>query len=153
MAFEIESSAFGEGDNIPIRYTCDGSDRSPPLFWKDAPAGTKTFVLICDDPDAPVGTWDHWIIFNLPLDTQELPEALFDRERLPNGALQGLNSWGTTGYRGPCPPKGSTHRYYFKLYALSTSLDLTSKATKADVEKAMQGHILAQTQLMGHYGR
>lgn len=153
MAFEIESSAFGQGGSIPVHYTCDGSDRSPPLVWKDEPKGTKSYVLLCDDPDAPVGNWDHWVLFNLPVDTRELHEGLVSHETLPNGAIQGLNSWGRVGYNGPCPPKGSNHRYFFKLYALDTMLTLSSKATKADVEAAMQGHILAHSQLMAHYGR
>lgn len=153
MALEIESTAFGEGDTISLRYTCDGPDRSPPLRWQGAPKATKSYVLICDDPDAPVGTWDHWVLFNLPADTQELPEGLITSERLPNGAIQGRNSWGRVGYNGPCPPKGMAHRYFFKLYALDTMLDLSSQATKADVEKAMKGHILAETKLMGKYAR
>lgn len=153
MALQLESPAFGEGDPVPVRYTCDGADLSPPLLWDGAPSNTKSYVLICDDPDAPVGNWDHWVIFNLPIDTRELPEGLFNREKLPNGAIQGQNSWGNIGYNGPCPPKGSSHRYFFKLYALDTMLSLTSKATKADVEAAMQGHILAQSQLMARYAR
>lgn len=153
MALEIESAAFGEGDTIPIRYTCDGSDLSPPLIWSGAPNTAKSYVLTCDDPDAPGGNWDHWVLFNLPIDTTELHEGLFNRETLPNGAIQGLNSWGQTGYRGPCPPKGAIHRYFFKLYALDTTLSLTSKATKADVQAAMHGHILAESHLMGRYER
>lgn len=151
MALHLESSAFGEGDIMPVRYTCEGSDRSPPLMWSDVPKGTKSFALLADDPDAPAGTWDHWVLFNLPVDTTQLHEGLFNRETLPNGAIQGLNSFGKIGYNGPCPPKGSTHRYFFKLYALDEMLSLTSKATKADVEQAMKGHILGQTQLMVHY--
>ncbi len=153
MALELESPAFGEGDTIPVRYTCDGADRSPPLLWSNVPSGAKTLVLICDDPDAPAGTWDHWVLFNLPVDTKELPEGLFNREKLPNGAIQGLNSWGKVGYNGPCPPVGTSHRYFFKLYALSTTLDLTSTATKKNVETAMKGHILAEAQLTGRFSR
>lgn len=153
MAFQIESTAFGEGDTISLRYTCDGPDRSPPLSWSGAPSTTKSYVLICDDPDAPVGTWDHWVLFNLPPDTHELPEGLITSGRLPNGAIQGQNSWGKTGYNGPCPPKGSIHRYFFKLYALDTMLSLNSSATKEDVEKAMKGHVLAETHLSGRYSR
>ncbi|MBS0634225.1 MAG: YbhB/YbcL family Raf kinase inhibitor-like protein [Verrucomicrobia bacterium] len=153
MALELESSAFANGDTMPIRYTADGADHSPPLIWSGAPKGTKTFALIMDDPDAPVGTWDHWVLFNLPLDTQTLHEALFNREKLPNGAVQGLNSWGKVGYNGPSPPKGSSHRYFIRLYALDTSLELASQATKQDVLQAMKGHILAESQLMVHYSR
>lgn len=153
MALVLESPAFTEGSDIPARYSCDGADRSPPLKWSDAPAMTKSFCLIVDDPDAPVGTWDHWVIFNLPVNTSELPEGLVNSEELPSGVIQGQNSWNRVGYNGPCPPKGSKHRYFFKLYALDTTLKLTSKANKGDVEKAMQGHILAEAKLMGRFGR
>lgn len=153
MALQIESPAFEEGDTIPVRYTCDGQDLSPPLFWKGEPANTKSFVLICDDPDAPVGIWDHWLLFNMPTDTKELHEGLFNRETLPNGAIQGRNSWGKVGYNGPCPPKGSNHRYFFSLYALDTMLSLPATATKAEIQAAMKGHILAESKLMGHYAR
>lgn len=153
MALVLESSAFSEGSDIPVRYSCDGADRSPPLHWTNAPANTKSFCLICDDPDAPVGTWDHWVLFNLPHDAHELAEGLVTSEKLPNGAIQGLNSWGRVGYNGPCPPRGSKHRYFFKLYALDTTLNLTSKAAKSDVEKAMKGHVLAEAKLMGRFGR
>ena len=151
MSLELESPAFDQEDSIPVRYTADGSDRSPPLLWKNEPKGTKSYVLICDDPDAPSGTWDHWVLFNIPLDTRELHEGLFNREVLPNGAIQGVNSWGKTGYNGPNPPKGSSHRYNFKLYALDTLLNLSPTATKTEVEAAMQGHILAQSILTAHY--
>jgi len=151
MALEIESSAFGEGDTIPVRYTGDGKDLSPPLFFNDIPANAKSLVLIVDDPDAPGGTWDHWLLFNIPTDTTELPEGIFDRETLPNGAIQGKNSWGKVGYNGPNPPKGSDHRYIFKLYALDIALPLTPKATKHEVETAMGGHIIAQARLTAHF--
>ena len=152
MALEIESSAFAEGDTIPIRYTSDGKDLSPPLFFNNIPPNTKSLVLIVDDPDAPSSTWDHWVLFNLPPDTVELPEGIFNREILPNGAIQGLNSFGKTGYNGPSPPKGSKpHRYFFKLYALDIPLPLNAKAKKMEVETAMHGHILAQAELMGHF--
>ncbi len=154
MALEIESSAFGAGDTIPIRYTADGKDLSPPLYITDVPPQTKSLVLIVDDPDAPAGTWDHWILFNLPADTTELPEGIFNRETLPNGALQGINSFGKTGYNGPSPPKGSKpHRYFFKLYALDIALPLSAKSKKVEVETAMHGHILAQAELMGQFSR
>lgn len=152
MGLKLTSSAFNEGDMIPKPYTCDGQDISPPLAWTGAPAGTKSFALICDDPDAPVGVWDHWVCFNLPPGLTGLPEAVPRTEVLPSGGLHGRNSWGKIGYGGPCPPSG-VHRYFFKLYALDTELSLKAGATKKDVEKTMQGHILAEAQLMGRYKR
>lgn len=148
MALSIESPVFQEGTDIPVRYTADGADVSPPLRWNNVPDRTKSFCLICDDPDAPVGTWDHWVLFNIPPNITELAEGA-----AVNSAIQGLNSWTKVGYNGPSPPKGPKHRYYFTVYALDTTLNLTSKATKADCEKAMQGHILASGKLMGRYGR
>ncbi|RME48616.1 MAG: YbhB/YbcL family Raf kinase inhibitor-like protein [Caldilineae bacterium] len=148
MAFVLTSSAFGMGEKIPVRYTCDGEDISPPLQWSDPPAGTQTFTLIMDDPDAPVGVWDHWLLFNLPAGTRALPE----KATPPAGSVDGKNSWGRTGYGGPCPPRG-THRYFFKLYALDTSLNLPAGASKKDLLRAMEGHILAQAELMGTYAR
>lgn len=152
MGLKLTSSAFAEGELIPRQYTCDGRDISPPLSWTGAPAGTKSFALICDDPDAPVGVWDHWVCFNLPPSLAGLPEAVPRTEALPGGGLHGRNSWGKLGYGGPCPP-GGVHRYFFKLYALDAELNLKAGATKKDVEKAMQGHILAESQLMGRYKR
>lgn len=153
MAFSLTSNAFDPGGIVPKKYTCDGPDLSPGLKWTDPPPVTKSFALIMDDPDAPVGTWVHWVLYNLPPETRELHEALPTSEKLPNGALQGTNDFGKTGYGGPCPPKGPAHRYFFKLYALDTMLNLGAKATKQDVEKAMKGHLLAEAQLMGKYGR
>jgi len=152
MALKLTSSAFSEGELIPKRYTCDGQDTSPPLSWTGVPAGAKTLALICDDPDAPAGVWDHWIWFNVPATLTGLPEAVPRTETMPGGGLQGRNSWNKIGYGGPCPP-GGTHRYFFKLYALDAELGLKAGANKKDVEKAMQGHILAETQLMGRYKR
>jgi Raf kinase inhibitor-like YbhB/YbcL family protein len=152
VSLSLESSAFADGEAIPLRYTCDGEDLSPPLAWGEPPAGTLSLALIADDPDAPVGTWVHWVLFNLPADTRSLPEGLLP-EAAVAGGLQGINGWKELGYGGPCPPKGSTHRYFFKLYALDTALDLEAGASKADVEKAMDGHILGQGQLVGRYGR
>ena len=148
MAFELTSSAFAQGESIPVKYTCDGQDISPPLSWSDPPEGTQSFILISDDPDAPVGTWDHWVIFNLPAETRELPE----QATLPGGTQDGQNSWGRTGYGGPCP-SGGTHRYFFKLYALDTMLDLAAGANKKQLLQAMEGHILAQAEVMGTYSR
>lgn len=152
MDLKVTSTAFKEGEMIPQKHTCDDRDVSPPLAWSEAPAGAKSFALICDDPDAPVGTWVHWVLFNLPATTRELPENIAPEKTLAFGERHGKNSWGRLGYGGPCPP-GGTHRYFFKLYALDTTLSLQPGATKADVEKAMQGHILSQGQLMGRYKR
>jgi len=153
MAFDLTSSAFQEGDIIPKKYTCDGSDVSPPLCWGIPPTGTGGYVIIADDPDAPVGTWVHWVIYNLPLDLRGLPEGIPTKERLADGAFQGLNDFKRVGYGGPCPPPGKPHRYYFKLYALDRALDVKPRATKARVLNACKGHILAEAQLMGRFGR
>jgi Raf kinase inhibitor-like YbhB/YbcL family protein len=149
---EIKSSAFKEGAMIPGKYTCDNIDISPPLEWSQFPDGTKTFALICDDPDAPMGTWVHWVLFNLPGNILELPENVQKLEVLKNGARQGKNDFGKIGYGGPCPP-GGTHRYYFKIYALDKELDFKPGITKKELLKAMEGHILAEGQLMGKYKR
>jgi len=150
---KVTSLAFQEGANIPKKYTGDGSDVSPPLNWEGAPAATKSFALICDDPDAPRGTWVHWVIFNLPAEKTELPEGVPASGKLPDDVRQGKNDFGKLGYGGPSPPPGKPHRYFLKLYALDTMLDLKEGATKQDVEKTMAKHILAQGQLMGKYGR
>jgi Raf kinase inhibitor-like YbhB/YbcL family protein len=154
MAFSLASTAFQEGAAIPVPYTCDGADVSPPLAWSGAPAGTRTFALIADDPDAPAGTWVHWVLYNLPAATAQLPENVAKIESLDlGGARQGRNDFRHPGYRGPCPPPGTAHRYVFKLYALDTVLTLKAGAQKKDVEDATQGHILGSTQLMGTYAR
>lgn len=152
MEIKITSPAFEEGSMIPDKYTCEGMDVSPPLSWDFVPEGTETLALICDDPDAPVGTWVHWVLFNLPTDVNELPENILPERELDNGAKQGMNDFHKVGYGGPCPP-GGTHRYYFKLYALDTELDLEAGAEKSDLLRAIEGHILAQGQLMGRYKR
>jgi Raf kinase inhibitor-like YbhB/YbcL family protein len=152
MDIKITSSAFAEGGMIPAKYTCDGADISPPLQWDAVPEGTKTVALISDDPDAPMGTWVHWVLFNLPPDVKELPENVPPDETLSNGATQGTSSFQKIGYGGPCPPSG-THRYFFKLYALDADLDLDSSANKARLIKAMEGHIIGKGQLMGKYKR
>jgi Raf kinase inhibitor-like YbhB/YbcL family protein len=154
MTFELTSSAFGQGETIPVKYTCDGEDISPPLRWSDPPEGTQSFALIADDPDAPVGTWVHWVLFNLPAETREVPEQATPPagSQGPNYVVDGKNSWKRTGYGGPCPP-GGTHRYFFKLYALDTMLDLAAGATKEQLLQAMEGHILGQAEVMGTYSR
>jgi hypothetical protein len=152
MEIKVTSSAFVEDGMIPSKYTCDGADVSPPLKWEAIPEGTKSIALISDDPDAPMGTWVHWVLYNLGPDTRELQENIPPDETLPNGAKQGITDFGRIGYGGPCPPSG-THRYYFKIYALDTTLNLTGKTDKARLVKAMQGHILAEGQLMGKYKR
>jgi Raf kinase inhibitor-like YbhB/YbcL family protein len=153
MSFQITSTAFSSGASIAKNCTCDGPDVSPSLNWTGAPAGTQSFALIADDPDAPAGTWVHWVLYNLPANATELPEGVKKQEQLPDGTLQGRNDFRKVGYNGPCPPPGKPHRYFFKLYALNAKLTLKAGATKNDVESAMKGHILAQTELMGKYGR
>ena len=152
MEIKITSSAFEEGGLIPAKYTCDGADVSPPLQWDAVPEGTKSIALICDDPDAPMGTWVHWVLFNLPSDAKELAENIPAEETLPNGAKQGVNDFGRIGYGGPCPP-GGTHRYFFKIYALDTEVGLEAGADKRRLLKTMEGHILEQGQLIGKYKR
>jgi Raf kinase inhibitor-like YbhB/YbcL family protein len=152
MALQITSSAFSEGEIIPKRYTCDGPDVSPDLAWNGVPEGTESLALICDDPDAPMGTWVHWVLFNIPPGESGLPAEIPPDKILSSGARHGINDFRKSGYGGPCPP-GGTHRYFFKLYALDTVLDLDSSITKDKLEKAMKGHILAEGQLMGKYKR
>ncbi|MFQ6093600.1 MAG: YbhB/YbcL family Raf kinase inhibitor-like protein [bacterium] len=152
MEIKVTSRAFEEGGMIPQKYTCDGEDVSPPLAWTSVPEGTKSLALICDDPDAPMGTWVHWVLFNLPANIKELPENVPPQETLENGAKHGITDFRRIGYGGPCPPSG-THRYYFKLYALDTELDLEAGITKAELLEAMEGHILAEGRLMGKYKR
>ncbi|RLC65970.1 MAG: YbhB/YbcL family Raf kinase inhibitor-like protein [Chloroflexi bacterium] len=152
MSFELTSPAFAHGEPIPSKYTCDGEDISPPLEWSGAPAGTQSFALIMDDPDAPVGTWIHWVLYNAPAETNALPEGVPADAELSDGSLHGKNSWRRTDYGGPCPPSG-THRYFFKLYALDTTLNLDAGATKKQLLQAMEGHILDQAELVGTYKR
>lgn len=151
--FRLSSTAFENGATIPSQYGCAGSDTSPALSWTDPPAGTKSFALIVEDPDAPSGTWVHWVLFDLPASTRQLPKDVPKKAEIEGGARHGQNDFRRLGYGGPCPPPGPAHRYYFKLYALDTNLDLKSGASKADLENAMKGHILAEAQLMGRYGR
>jgi len=152
MEIKITSSAFEDGGLIPAKYTCDGADVSPPLQWDTVPEGTRSIALICDDPDAPMGTWVHWVLFNLPSDAKELVENIPSDKILPDGARQGLSDFGRVGYGGPCPP-GGTHRYFFKIYALDTEVGLQAGADKRRLLKTMEGHILSQGQLIGKYKR
>lgn len=151
-AMKLMSGAFQSGEPIPAQYSCDGEDSSPPLQWRDVPAGVASFALIMDDPDAPVGTWDHWLLYNLPADSEGLAAAVPSQDQLADGSLHGRNSWGNLEYGGPCPPSG-THRYFFRLYALDEPLDLEAGASKAELNAAMEGHVIAQTELMGTYSR
>jgi hypothetical protein len=149
---QLTSSAFKANELIPPRYTCDGQDISPPLAWKNIPETAQSLALICDDPDAPRGTFVHWVAYNLPASLTTLPEAISHGPSLEQGGLQGKNDFGTIGYGGPCPP-GGTHRYYFTLYALDQLLNLGPRATKPQVLRAISGHQLAEAQLMGRYRR
>src|SRR5947209_1480055 len=151
-AMQVMSTAFKEGQPIPRQYTCDGVNISPPLEWNGVPKSAKTIAIIADDPDAPSGTFVHWVVYNLPAENIGLVENLPLTENLKAGGFQGKNDFQKIGYGGPCPPSG-THGYFFKVYALDDELPLKAGATKAEVEKAMQGHIVAQTQLMGTYSR
>ena len=153
MAFTLSSQAFRSGAEIPRQHTCDGADQSPPLSWTGVPSGTQRFALIVDDPDAPVGTWVHWVVYDVPSDATQLPQGVPKSETLSNGAQQGTNDFRKVGYGGPCPPPGKPHRYFFKLYALDAPTGLNPRATKADVLRAVEGHVLGQAELMGTYKR
>lgn len=152
VAMELISPAFNNGAMIPPKHTCDGADVSPPLEWNSVPAGTKSMALICDDPDAPMGTWVHWVYYDIPEETKSLPENIAAREHTANGGKQGTNDFHKIGYGGPCPP-GGTHRYYFKLYALDIMLNLAPGATKNQLLKEIENHVLSEAQLMGKYNR
>jgi Raf kinase inhibitor-like YbhB/YbcL family protein len=151
--FKLTSTAFEAGGAIPRQFTCEGSDISPALRWTDPPAGTKSLALIVDDPDAPAGTWVHWVLYDLPPTARELPENMAKDAELSDGARHGRNDFHRLGYGGPCPPPGPAHRYFFKLYALDAKVGLKPGSSKADLENAMKGHILAEGQLMGRFGR
>lgn len=153
MTIQLTSKAFEEGATIPKVHTCDAEDVSPPLMWSDVPEGAKSLALICDDPDAPMGTWVHWVLYDLPADVTGLPQGVPKAETLDNGAKQGVTDFRRVGYGGPCPPPGKPHRYFFKLYAIDKNLGLEPGVKKSDVLKAMEGHVLAEGQLMGTYGR
>jgi Raf kinase inhibitor-like YbhB/YbcL family protein len=152
-ALRVTSPAFRDGAPIPAKHTCDGADVSPALAWEGTPKGTRSLALICDDPDAPGGTWVHWVLFCLPPSAKGLPEGVRKVVGLPDGSRQGLSDFKRTGYGGPCPPAGKPHRYFFKVYALDAALDLQGAVTKARLEAAMKGHILAQGALVGTYRR
>ncbi|OIO37874.1 MAG: phosphatidylethanolamine-binding protein [Candidatus Omnitrophica bacterium CG1_02_49_10] len=153
MALEISSNSFQNNEYIPKRYTGEGEDTSPHLSWNDVPEGTKSFAMINDDPDAPMGTWIHWIMYDIPAAVDRLDEAISKDAILADGSKQGITSFGRVGYGGPMPPPGKPHRYFFKLYALDINLNLKEGATKKELLKAMEGHILAEAQLVGLYKR
>ncbi len=153
MTFALKSASFSYGGEIPWKHTCNGPDQSPALSWSDPPPKSASFSLIVDDPDAPGGTWVHWVLYDLPGSMRELPEGVAKVPDLPDGSHQGKNDFGKIGYGGPCPPRGSAHRYFFKLYALDAKLNLKAGATKAEVERAMKGHVLSQAELMGKFQR
>ncbi|CAN5158630.1 YbhB/YbcL family Raf kinase inhibitor-like protein [soil metagenome] len=153
-SFKIISPDFTHNNVIPKEFTCEGANKAPRLHWNGMPVNTKSLVLICDDPDAPAGTWVHWVVYNIPVSKTDLSYITDRSEKLADGTLQGLNSWPHVGYDGPCPPKGhGVHHYHFKLYALDSLLSLKSKSTKQEVEAAMKNHVLAQTELVGLYER
>jgi Raf kinase inhibitor-like YbhB/YbcL family protein len=148
---QLKSLAFSNGGTIPSKFTCDGPDLSPALSWTDPPTGTRAFALIMDDPDAPTGTWVHWVLYDLPASLRELPEGVPKAKDLESGARQGLNDFRRIGYGGPCPPRGAAHGYSFRLYALDRPTQLPAGATKFNLERAMKGHILAQSELIGRF--
>jgi len=153
MKIQLSSPAFAEGQSIPARHTCDDADTSPPLSWTGVPPAAKSLALIFDDPDAPVGTWVHWVLYNLPVAVTQLPEGVPATEHIPQGAQQGQNDFRRLGYGGPCPPPGKPHRYFFRIYALDGPVALKPNSTKRDLLRAMEGHILAEGALMGTYQR
>jgi Raf kinase inhibitor-like YbhB/YbcL family protein len=153
MAFELTSGAFKADETIPKKHTCDGEDLSPPLAWTEPPAGTKGFALVCDDPDAPAGTWIHWVIYDLPPSLRTLPEGVPQTPKRDDGSKQGTNDFKKIGYNGPCPPRGSEHRYYFTLFALDAPTGLAPGATKADLVQAIQAHTLGNAHMIGRYAR
>jgi Raf kinase inhibitor-like YbhB/YbcL family protein len=153
MAFSLSSSDFQNGAMIAKNFTCDGADVSPELSWSDAPKGTEEFALIADDPDAPVGTWTHWVLYGVKSETHSLPQNVSKVDQLPDGGMQGRNDFRKIGYGGPCPPPGKPHRYFFRLYALDAKLSLKPGASRQELEQAMKGHVLGQAELMGKYGR
>jgi hypothetical protein len=151
--FELTTASFIPGGNIPRQFTCEGEDISPALAWTEPPSGTQSFALIMDDPDAPMGTFVHWVLYNLPATARRIPDRVPRKDDLAGGGMQGRNDFPVTGYGGPCPPPGKPHRYFFKLYALDSKLNLQAGVRKRDVEQAMKGHVLAESQLMGRYAR
>jgi Raf kinase inhibitor-like YbhB/YbcL family protein len=153
MALELKSDAFDHDDFIPKKFTCQGEDVSPQLSWKGAPEKTQSLALICDDPDAPMGTWVHWVIYDMPVDISELKEGIPALKILDNGARQGVNDFGNIGYGGPCPPPGKPHRYFFKLYCLDIKLEFSPGLSKEELLDSIEGHILDSAELVGKYKR
>ena len=153
MALELKSSAISSGGDIPRKHTCDGPDVSPPLEWTSPPAGTKAFALVCEDPDAPSGLWVHWVLWGIAPTASTLPEGVNQAPTLPDGSRQGRNDFGKVGHNGPCPPRGKTHRYFYRLYALDAVPSLEPGATRQQLLDAIKGHILGQAELMGRYSR
>ena len=153
MNLAVTTGAFPAGGAIPKSFTCDGGDTSPGLEWSGAPAGVQSFALIVDDPDAPAGTWTHWIAWNIPAQSTALPDGVPKNETLGDGTRQGRNDFQRIGYGGPCPPQGKPHRYFFRLYALDRKLELKAGAGRSELERAMKGHVLAQGEITGKYGR
>ncbi len=153
MSFALTTTAFPAGGEIPSRFTCGGANLSPALTWSGVPEGAQALALIADDPDAPMGTWTHWLVWNIPAQATELPEGVPATEVLEDGARQGKNDFGRVGYGGPCPPPGRPHRYFFKLYALDRKLDVKPGATRRELETAVTSHALSKTELMGTFRR
>ena len=153
MAFELRAAAFGNGGEIPRKHTCSGADISPELSWKRVPEGAKALALIVEDPDAPGGTWTHWLIWNIPASKSGLPEAVPRKSSLDEGAMQGANDFNRIGYGGPCPPPGRPHRYFFRLYALDQALEVRAGAGRGEFDGAMAGHVLEQAEYMGMFKR
>jgi len=153
MGITVTSTAFTPGKPIPVKYTGQGENISPDLFWRDTPDGVVSFALVCDDPDAPAGTWVHWTIWNIPATSRGLAQGVPANASLSDGSVQGITSAGTSGYHGPMPPRGNAHRYYFRIYALDTVLSLPASANRTQLDAAMRGHVLSQGQLMGTYQR
>ena len=151
MGITLTSAAFTPDKPIPVKYTGQGENVSPNLSWKDTPDGLVSFALICDDPDAPAGTWVHWTMWNIPATSTGLAQGVPTNASLPDGSVHGATGAGTSGYHGPMPPRGNTHRYYFRIYALDTMLSLPTSANRAQLDAAMRGHVLSQGQLMGTY--
>jgi Raf kinase inhibitor-like YbhB/YbcL family protein len=153
MTLALKSAAFAPGAEIPKKHSCEAADVSPALEWSGPPARTVSFALIMDDPDAPAGTWVHWVLWNLPATAHELPEAVAKQDQLGDGTREGRNSSRKIGYNGPCPPPGKPHRYFFRLYALDEKLDLAAGASSSDLQEAMKGHVVGQAEYMGTYRR
>jgi Raf kinase inhibitor-like YbhB/YbcL family protein len=153
MGITVTSTAFAASKPIPVKYTGQGEDVSPDLSWKDTPDGLVSFALVCEDPDAPAGTWIHWTMWNIPAESTGLAQDVPTSTSLPDGSVQGVTSAGTSGYHGPMPPRGNAHRYYFRVYALDTMLSLSASANRVQLDAAMREHVLSQGQLMGTYQR